>query len=703
MNILQVISKLDTSDAAEDVIASTRFLALNGHKAVVASQKSASVRKIDEVGARHYALGITPNIFLMPMAIFKLSRLIQKEDIRIVHARCPASSVVSFFASRLTERTFIATAYGRYGSGFAVRPQFWAKRVICFCESAARRLMKEGFLRRDKIRVIPPFVFYEDRFLPDTLPDNETCPHRKYFTVGANLLLSSDEATEDFIKAVSIMSRTIHRIRVFLLDSAPASGRRELEKFRLLVRRYSLGSIVTLMPREKLPKFLSGLDLLMQLNADANTSPKLLLQAWSRGIPVLTTRAEWIKDYARDNEKAFLTSRGAPGEVAKAVIGLYKDEKLKKDTVSEAEKLLKQQYSIKNVMESTLGLYEEAVSSVSILIIKIGALGDTILAVPSLRAIRKRFPKAKIKVLVGINNREVFANSPFIDDIIVCDFKGRDRSPAGFLRILRKLRAENFDISIDFQNNKKSHMLAFLSCVPKRYGYDNGKMSFLLNRKIKDSGFPVDPVEHQLKVLNLLGIYKIDKALELWPSKEDEAWADNFLKSHWLKGGQKIIAVSVGASAGRATKLWPPEYFAEVCNRLARNFGIRVLLAGLEKERPLANKFLKRAKCKPIDALGRTNILRLASLVKRCDLLLSSDSAPLHVAASVDTPFVALFGPTDPRRHLVPSENTRVVLKKKLKCSPCYRRRCGKRNNCMRAIKPDEVYEACVKLLGNKS
>jgi len=325
------------------------------------------------------------------------------------------------------------------------------------------------------------------------------------------------------------------------------------------------------------------------------------------------------------------------------------------------------------------------------------------LAVPSLRAIRKRFPKAKIKVLVGIDNREVFANSPFIDDIIVCDFKGRDRRPAGFLHILRRLRAENFDVSIDFQNNKKSHMLAFLSCIPKRYGYDNGKMSFLLNRKIKDSGFPVDPVEHQLKVLNLLGIYKIDKAPEIRSPKEDEEWADNFLKSHWLKAGQKIIALSLGAGAGRATKLWPSEYFAEVCTKLARNLGIRVLLTGLEKERPLANKFMKRAKCKPIDGLGRTNILRLASLVKRCDVLLSSDSAPLHVAASVGTPFVALFGPTDPRKHLVPSEKRCIVLSKKLKCSPCHHRHCSKRNNCMRAIKPDEVYEAVVGLLRMES
>ena len=106
-------------------------------------------------------------------------------------------------------------------------------------------------------------------------------------------------------------------------------------------------------------------------------------------------------------------------------------------------------------MHSTLELYQEAISSRNILIIKLGALGDVILAVPSIRAIRQKFPKSKIKLLVGIKNREVFMNSPLVDDIIVCDFKGRDSRLAGLLRIAGRLRAEDFDMVVDLQNNKK--------------------------------------------------------------------------------------------------------------------------------------------------------------------------------------------------------------------------------------------------------
>jgi len=123
------------------------------------------------------------------------------------------------------------------------------------------------------------------------------------------------------------------------------------------------------------------------------------------------------------------------------------------------------------------------------------------------------------------------------------------------------------------------------------------------------------------------------------------------------------------------------------------------MLTGTEKEGPQIEKFRKHAKCKPIDALERTSISQLACLVKKCDLLLSSDSAPLHVATAVGTPFVAFFGPTDPARHLVPAAGGSVVFKKEIKCSPCYRTHCVKNYECMRSIKPDEVYEAIVKSL----
>jgi ADP-heptose:LPS heptosyltransferase len=162
------------------------------------------------------------------------------------------------------------------------------------------------------------------------------------------------------------------------------------------------------------------------------------------------------------------------------------------------------------------------------------------------------------------------------------------------------------------------------------------------------------------------------------------------------------VAISLGSSRRWVTKLWPPEYFADVANRLARELGVRVVLVGRQGGDQRTEEFLRRARCKPINALGKTTIPRLATLMERCNVVVTADSAPLHVAASVNTPLVALFGPTDPARHLAPV-GRHIILRKDFRCSPCYQTRCRRDYKCMKSIKPDEVYEAGTELLEAKS
>ena len=696
MNVLQIISRLDSSDGAEEVISSTRFLVLNGHKVVVVSEKSELVKQIDEVGARHYSIPLKPNIFSLPVAVFKLARIIAKENINIVHGRDASSSAAAFFASRLKDRPLVETVYPPYGRAFFGKAQFWAKRVICSNETEARNLIRNGLVPKSKVRIVPPFVEAGEQ--SSGKPKNLL----RHFVVGIALPLSSFEAEQAFIKTVSMLSRALSRLKVFAMDTSRGHRKKDsVEKLKLLIRRYSLTNIVTFLPYSGSTRRPAGLDLFAQINAGETAATRFLLQAEARGVPVVTTRTAWVSDYIEEGKTAEVCRGSDPGEISNAIIEIYRDEK-KKSAMADAEKkFVREKFNIKKIMKETLILYEETASSINILVIKVGALGDAILVIPSLRAIRQKFPAARIKLLTGIECREIFANCPFIDEIIVCDFKGRDKGFHGLLRLAGALRSEDFDMSVDFQNNRRSHLLSFLSCAPKRYGHDNGKLSFLLNRKVREANVALGPIKHQSMVLGLLGIYKVNKALELWPTKEDNAWADEFLVSHWVKRGMKLVAFNISSSPRWITKLWPPEYFAEICNRLAGDFGIRAVLIGKKARDERIEKFLKHAKCKPIDALGKTSMPRLTSLIKKCDLLLSPDSAPLHVATSVKTPFVALFGPTDPTRHLVPSAKC-VILKKDLECAPCYHTYCKRGYKCMTSITPDEVYEAMLKLLGVK-
>ena len=697
MNILQIVSNLDRSQAGEDVIAATRFLTLYGHKVIVVSKKGNLVKEIDEVGARHCAIALRPNIFLLPFFILKISRIISRENISIVHARDGLTSFISFMALRYIEplkvrgaRALLVTVYKYDVKGFLEKAQFWAKRVICFSENQAQSFIKKGLLSRDKARVILPSLEPEPATAVAASP-------KAHFTIGAAVPFSSGEVTHAFVKTISSLSRAVSRMKVFISDLDGTCEKEHKEKLKLLIKQHSLGSIVTLLDRALDPTAVQNSDLFFQINTEGRLSARSLLRAQALGIPIVTTYAGWVKDYVEDN-KASLCRTNTSQEMAQKISTLYKNPQMRKELAVQAKNFVKEKFNIKKIMASTVALYEEASSSFNILIIKIGALGDIILAAPSIRAIKEKFPKARISLLVGIEHREVFLNCPFVDEIIVCDLKARDKTPGGLLRIGKKLRGLHFDIVVDFQNNKKSHILSYLSCAPKRYGYGNGKLSFLLNRKAADTKLPMDPVEHQSKVLAMLGIYNIDKTLKLWPTEENEAWADNFLKANWVKKNTKLVALNIDSSPKWITKLWPVEYFAEIAEKLARNFGIRVILIGRERKSARIEEFLKKAKCKPIIALARTSVLELATLVKRCNLLISSDSAPLHVAASVGTPFIALFGPTDPKRHLVPVENS-IVFKKDVKCAPCYHTYCRKEYICMRHIKPDEVYEAVLKLL----
>ena len=696
MNILQVISRLDQSDASEDVVLSTRSFTLNGHKVIVVSPKSDLIKKMDEVGARHISAPFNYGILSAPALILKLIQIIIKENIDIIHARDPLSSFAVFFASRFTAKSFVSTFYSRGKKGILGRSCFWAKGIICLSEEDAFVVSRNGASLHNKVIVIPPpiEITSEKVSRPEKLKD--------YYIVMAKLSLISHEDTEDFVKIISILSRAICRLKVFVVCEKLSEELEAVKSFNLLIRRHALSDIVKLIPKKYDDKEIPTPDLFIEMEKDSTSPSRLLLKFQAKGIPIITTNDNVFKGYDGAGDVLFFPNIRDTRKTAAGIIDLYKNPASREEFKKKSIDFIKKNFKIDKVMDSTLEFYRKIILRKNILIIKTGALGDSILITPSILAIRDKFTNATIKVLVGIKNREVFSNLSAIDDVIVCDFDYRDRGIRGLLRIGKKLRSENFDMVIDFQNNKKSHILSYLSCAPERYGYDNGKLSFLINRKIKDTKVPIPPVEHQEKVLMLLGIKNKGKMLELDPGEENIKWAQNFLNSHWVKANTKLIAVNIEASKRWLTKLWPIEYFASLCNRLAQDLNARILLIGSEKDSSRMEEFLELTKCKLINASGKTNILQLAALIKRSNLLITSDSAPVHFAAAVKTPFVALFGPTDPKRHAPPSKNN-IIINKELPCSPCYHTHCDRNYRCMSSITTEEVYEAATRLLKPES
>jgi lipopolysaccharide heptosyltransferase II len=348
------------------------------------------------------------------------------------------------------------------------------------------------------------------------------------------------------------------------------------------------------------------------------------------------------------------------------------------------------------MVKSTLEVYREALGNFKLLIIKLSSLGDIILSTAAIRAIKEKFGKThSISFLVGAESKDVLLRCPYIDELLVCDAK--EKGLAGILRLSTVLRKKNFDIVIDLQNNRKSHMLALFSLALHRYGYDK-KLGFLLNHRVKDDSPPMDPVSHQFRVLKMLGIEMGDVRLELWPSQDDQRYIDELLALQWTSAHQKIVGINMSASLRWRTKNWPLKHIVDFCEKLAHS-DIRIVITGTENDLAAAQALISRVKdAKPISTCGKTSINQLACLIKRCNVFISADSAPLHIAASVGTPFVALFGPTDPRRHLPPAKNY-AVINKDLSCGPCYKPEC-KTIKCMEEITAQEVLQAVDRLLG---
>jgi ADP-heptose:LPS heptosyltransferase len=195
----------------------------------------------------------------------------------------------------------------------------------------------------------------------------------------------------------------------------------------------------------------------------------------------------------------------------------------------------------------------------------------------------------------------------------------------------------------------------------------------------------------------MLGITLEDPHLELWPTREDQRYVDEFLNQQWLSTNQKIVGINMNASQRWLSKSWPFAYTVKLCQELSQR-DIRVVVTGTKDDAAKAEALLGLLKNAPvINACGKTTVNQLACLIKKCNVYICADSAPLHIAVSMKTPFVALFGPTDPRRHLAPAEDY-VLIKKDLPCSPCYKPKCNDRK-CMRLITVEEVLAAIEKLL----
>jgi heptosyltransferase-2 len=317
-------------------------------------------------------------------------------------------------------------------------------------------------------------------------------------------------------------------------------------------------------------------------------------------------------------------------------------------------------------------------------------LGDTVMAVPTLRALRAALPVAELWC-VGPWVMDVLESEPGVARRLVPPARVGAR-----LAQARRLRQAEIDLAVILPNSFETALAGRLARARWRVGYAGDGRAFLLTHALRPDDRPVHQVEVYQRLLAPLGIDASagEPTLSVDPARRAEA--RRLLDEAGVPVGAPRVGLQLGAAFGPA-KLWPPERIAALASRLETR-GVRVVLLGNAGARELADR-VQMAAAGPIrSVVGRDRPALLAALLSELDAFVGADSGPAHVAAAVGVPTVTLFGPTDPRAT-APSGPAQRALWRQPPCAPCFRPECPIDHRCLRAIEVGEVEDAVVAAL----
>ena len=329
-------------------------------------------------------------------------------------------------------------------------------------------------------------------------------------------------------------------------------------------------------------------------------------------------------------------------------------------------------------------------------------VGDAIVSIPALRAIRTRWLDAEITVLARPGVADLYSHAGLCDSRIVLPAAG---ASAGLSRVLGEIRSKRFDRAMLFPNSFHAAWIAWRAGIPERIGYARDGRSVLLTRAVavpKAGEIPDHEVNYYLELLRRVGwidaLPQIDEILlPIAPVAIEKA--RERLQAAGARQGKLRIAFGPGAAYGSA-KCWPPERFAELGDRLIADCDADVVLFGTVSERETTERIAARMRHSPLNFSGQTTIGDLPSLFAACSLFIGNDSGAMHVAAAAGLPVVAIFGPTDPD-GTAPLSHNRVLVRRTVSCSPCFLRHCPIDHRCMERIEVDAVYAAALLALEN--
>ena len=356
-----------------------------------------------------------------------------------------------------------------------------------------------------------------------------------------------------------------------------------------------------------------------------------------------------------------------------------------------------------------------------ILIVNPFGIGDVLFTTPVVRAIKESNPDTFIGYWCNERAQDILKDNPNINKIFALSrgdlkkiyHKSVWQGIRNFLNLLYGIKKEKFDIVLDFSLDHRYSLLAKISGIRKRVGFNYKKRGRFLTDKIDIDGYSdKHMVEYYLDLLKPIGIIPKSFSLELVVPQESNVRARRILAEYGINESDLIIGIAPGAGASWGAdaylKHWPAIKFGELADRIANDFNAKIIMLADKSEGPIVEAIVKSMRTKPIDLSGKITLAELSAIINNLQILIANDGGPLHIAAALGKKTISFFGPVDPKVYgpYPYDENRHIVLRKSLKCSPCYVNfrllKCIRNRECIETIDVDSAMNAVVKLLQGK-
>lgn len=337
-----------------------------------------------------------------------------------------------------------------------------------------------------------------------------------------------------------------------------------------------------------------------------------------------------------------------------------------------------------------------------ILVVRYRFIGDMILTIPFLRNLRYAYPDAQIDMLVSPNSGEVIENCPYVNNFIYFDTTRKHKYEKGagkkksFWYYVKKLRKEKYDKAYVLKRSLSSALLCYFAGIKERIGYDTENRGFLLTKKLK-----YNETKHEslcfLDALTADGIEIKDTYLENWVLDENKNKVLSLFEKYNIEGTKTVVNVT----ATNDGKVWNINNFAQIIEYLSNEKNVQVIYIGAPSDKNIYEniKFKQELKIKPVNLCGELTIKDSLALLKQVDLMIGNDSGNLHMASSVGTKVIGLYGPMPFEKWRALGENN-ILLKADLPCMPCgLRIKCPNNKACMNAITVEQVKDAVNSIL----